>query len=43
MLEYRVDGKKEKDVQVFSLAFVKNEFFDNAKNYIEGELIKRNE
>ena len=43
MLEYRVDGKKEKDVQVFSLAFVKNEFFDNSKNYIEGELIKRNE
>ena len=31
MLEYRVDAKKEKDVQVFSLAFVKNKFFEDEK------------
>ena len=43
MLEYRVDAKKEKDVQVFSLAFVKNKFFEIAKNYKDGELIKKNE
>ena len=43
MLEYRVDAKKEKDVQVFSLAFVKNKFFEDEKNYKDGELIKKNE
>ena len=42
ILEYRVPAKNEKDVQVFSLTFVKNTFFENAKNYEEGELLKKN-
>ena len=43
MLEYRVKAQNEKDVQVFSLTFVKNEFFEKAKTYKDGELIKKNE
>ena len=43
MLEYRIEAKNEKDVQVFSLTFVKNEFFEKAKTYKDGELIKKNE
>ena len=43
MLEYRIEAEKEKDVQVFSLTFVKNEFFEYAKNYKDGELIKKTE
>jgi ankyrin repeat protein len=42
LLEYRIPAKNEKDVQVFSLTFVKNTFFENAKNYEEGELLKKN-
>ena len=42
ILEYRVPAKNEKDVQVFSLTFVKNGFFENANNYQEGELYKKN-
>ena len=40
-LEYRVPAKNKKNVQVFSLTFVKNDFFENAKNYQEGELFKK--
>ena len=39
MLEYRIAPKNEKDVQVVSLAFVKNEFFDKVKNFEEGKLL----
>jgi len=42
LLEFRIPAKNEKDVQVYSLAFVKNEFFEKAKNYEEGELLKKN-
>jgi hypothetical protein len=38
MLEYRIPAEKEKDVQVVSLTFVKSEFFDNAKNFEEGNI-----
>ena len=40
MLEYRIDAKNEKDVQVVSLTFIKNEFFENAINYSEGEFLR---
>ena len=39
MLEYRIDPKNESDVQVYSLTFVKKEFFEKAKNYSEGEFL----
>ena len=41
-LEYRVPAKNQKDVQVFSLTFVKTDFLENAKTYQEGELFKKN-
>ena len=41
MLEYRIDAKHEKDVQVYSLTFVKKEFLEKAINYEEGELLKK--
>ena len=40
MLEYRIDAKNEKDVQVVSLTFIKNEFFEKSKYYLEGEIFK---
>ena len=40
MLEYRIDAKNEKDVQVYSFTFVKKEFLVKATNYEEGELLK---
>ena len=40
MLEYRIEPKNESDVQVYSLTFVKSEFFENVKNYSEGEFLK---
>jgi len=39
MLEYRIDPKNESDVQVYSLTFVKKEFFEKAKNFSEGEFL----
>ena len=42
LLEYRVPAEKQKDVQVYSITFVKNEFFDNAFYYQEGDLLKKN-
>ena len=39
MLEYRIAPKNEKDVQVVSLTFVKNEFFEKAQNYSEGNIL----
>jgi ankyrin repeat protein len=38
MLEFRIPADQEKDVQVYSFTFVKNEFFKNAQKYIEGGL-----
>ena len=40
MLEYRIDAKNESDVQVVSLTFIKNEFFEKAIDYSEGEFLK---
>ena len=40
MLEYRIDAKNEKDVQVVSLTFIKNEFFEKSMNYSDGNLLK---
>lgn len=37
-LEYRIDAKNENDVKVVSLTFVKNEFFEKAKEYSEGKI-----
>ena len=42
MLEYRIPPENEKDVQVYSLTFIKKEFFENAISYEEGELFKNN-
>ena len=42
LLEYRVPAEKEKAVQVFSLTFVKSTFFENARNYEEGDLLNKN-
>ena len=42
MLEYRIDAKYEKDVQVYSLTFVKNEYLEKDINYSQGELLKKN-
>ena len=39
-LEYRIEPKNEKDVQVVSLTFVKDDFFKKAKNFSEGEIFK---
>ena len=38
-LEFRIDAKDENNVQVFSLTFVKAEFFENAKNFNEGNIL----
>ena len=40
MLEYRIAANNEKDVQVYSLTFVKNEFLETIKEYKEGEIFK---
>ena len=40
MLEYRIDSKNARDVQVYSLTFVKSEFFEKAKNYSEGDFLR---
>lgn len=37
-VEYRIAAENESDVQVVSLTFVKNEFFENAKDYSEGNI-----
>ena len=41
MLEYRIDAQNEKDVQVYSLTFVKKDYLENAVNYGEGDLLKK--
>ena len=38
-LEYRIDAKNEKDVQVVSFTFVKNSFFEKTKNYVDGDIL----
>ena len=42
MLEYRIAPEKEKDVQVYSLTFVKKGYLEKAINYDEMELFKKN-
>jgi len=42
MLEYRIDAKNEEDVQVVSLTFVKNNFFEKAKNFQDGNIFITN-
>ena len=42
-LEYRIAPENEKEVQVFSLTFVKNEFFETAQKYIDGIILTKNE
>ena len=37
-VEFRIDASKEEDVQVVSLTFVKNEFFEEVKNFSEGDI-----
>ena len=39
MLEHRIEANNEKDVQVISLTFVKNKFFENVENYNEGTIL----
>ena len=39
MLEYRIDPENERDVQVYSLTFVRKNFFEKAKNYSEGDFL----
>ncbi len=39
MLEYRIDAKNETDVQVVSLTFIKNEFFEKATDYSDGKFL----
>ena len=39
-LEYRIEPKNEKDVQVVSLTFVKDDFFKKAKHFSEGEIFE---
>ena len=39
MLEYRIEPENEKDVQVISLTFVKNKFFENVENYNKGTIL----
>ena len=39
MLEYRIEPKNAKKVQVISLTLVKSEFFEKAKYYSEGEFL----
>ena len=39
MLDYRIEPKNAKKVQVISLTFVKSEFFEKAKYYSEGEFL----
>ena len=41
MLEYRIAADNEKDVQVYSLTFVKSEFLETIKEYDEGEIFKK--
>ena len=38
MLEFRIEPKNEEDVQVVSLTFVKNEFFESAEQFKEGDI-----
>ena len=42
MLEYRIEPSKEKDVQVYSLTFVKKEFLGTIKEYKQGEIFNQN-
>ena len=42
-LEYRIAPENEKEVQVFSLTFVKNEFFKEAQKYIDGIILRKND
>ena len=37
-VEFRIDASKEEDVQVVSLTFVKNEFFEEVQNFSEGDI-----
>jgi len=41
MLEYRIEADKEKDVQVYSLTFVKKEFLKTINDYNEGEIFTK--
>jgi len=38
-VEYRIAPENKSDVQVYSLTFVKKEFFKKAKNYSEGDFL----
>ena len=38
-IEFRIDASKEEDVQVVSLTFVKNEFFEEVQNFFEGDIL----
>ena len=42
MVEYRISSKNETDVQVISLSFIKNEFFEKVINYEEGKFLSIN-
>jgi hypothetical protein len=42
MLEYRISSQNETDVQVISLSFIKNEFFEKVINYEEGKFLSIN-
>ena len=41
MLEYRIEADNEKDVQVYSLTFVKKEFLKTINDYSEGEIFTK--
>jgi hypothetical protein len=41
MLEYRIEPSQEKDVQVYSLTFVKKEFLGTIKEYKQGEIFNK--
>jgi hypothetical protein len=42
IVEYRISSKNETDVQVISLSFIKNEFFEKVINYEEGKFLSIN-
>ena len=42
-LEYRIEPINEKNVQVFSLTFVKNEFLENSQKYIDAIILRKYE
>lgn len=42
MLEYRIEANKEKDVQVYSLTFVKSDALETFKEYDQGKIFNKN-